>query len=540
MKRLPAIALGGVVVLGLTAILFALPRLKGTGPALLPPPALPGEPTRPSDLPAGEPAGNQTGLPLSLPEGLSAFIFAQNVPGARVLATGPEGDLYVSQTSQGTILAIREENGEEVERRTVVSGLRRPHGLVFDWREPHMLYVAEEHRIVRLDTSDPDAVPQHVIDLPSGSGHFTRTIRFGPDERLYVSVGSSCNVCHEQDERRAGLWSLNADGSDFRQVARGLRNSVFFDWEPLYGELWATDMGRDHLGDDLPPDEINVIDWEGEDAQNFGWPICYGQNVHDTAFDRNTYVRNPCMEPFETPSHVDLPAHSSPLGIAFMPEEGWPEDWWYDAVVAYHGSWNRSEPTGYKLVRVVRDHTGAVQGVEDLVTGWLQGSRAHGRPVDVLVRPGGTMYVSDDHAGVIYRFVWEGARPGDGTETFPPEEPTVPAQTPPFSSNQVRLDAFGIGDVLTSPATLRGQARGTMFFEANFPVYILDADGTELGVGIAQADGEWMTSEFVPFSVPLTFTRPTGEYGLLRFVRDNPSGLPEFDLTVDVPVRFGE
>jgi glucose/arabinose dehydrogenase len=177
---------------------------------------------------------------------------------------------------------------------------------------------------------------------------------------------------------------------------------------PVNGKVWATEMGRDLLGDDIPPDEVNIV----EEGKNYGWPICYGKNIHDTDFDKNTYFRNPCMEPFEAASHIDLQAHSAPLGIAFIPEDppagGWPEDWWHNAIVAYHGSWNRTEPTGYKLVRLKTDASGRYRGIEDFITGWLAPNGALGRPVDVLIQPGGTMFVSDDKAGVIYRITRNG------------------------------------------------------------------------------------------------------------------------------------
>jgi glucose/arabinose dehydrogenase len=169
---------------------------------------------------------------------------------------------------------------------------------------------------------------------------------------------------------------------------------------PVTGAIWATEMGRDNLGDNLPPDEINIIKKGG----NFGWPICYGKNIHDTNFDKNTYIRNPCMEPLELPSYIDIPAHSAPLGIAFVPDEGWPESYWYNALVAYHGSWNRSVPTGDKIVRIVLDAHGNYVRTEDFITGWLSASGTkQGRPVDIKILPGGTAYISDDDAGVLYK-----------------------------------------------------------------------------------------------------------------------------------------
>ncbi len=175
---------------------------------------------------------------------------------------------------------------------------------------------------------------------------------------------------------------------------------MFLTLHPVTGKVWATEMGRDNLGDDIPPDEINIL----EKGKNYGWPICYGKNIHDTEFDKNVYIRNPCMDPFETGSHVDLQAHSAPLGIGFIPEEGWDEDMWFDALVSYHGSWNRSVPTGYKIVRVKLDAQGNYIGAEDFITGWLKSDGTKlGRPVDVKVLSGGTMYISDDDRGAIYK-----------------------------------------------------------------------------------------------------------------------------------------
>jgi glucose/arabinose dehydrogenase len=159
-------------------------------------------------------------------------------------------------------------------------------------------------------------------------------------------------------------------------------------------------MGRDLLGDNIPPDEINIV----KKGANYGWPICYGKNTHDDSFDKNVYIRNPCMEPYETPSYIDIQAHSAPLGLAFFPEEGWPEEYWHNMLVAYHGSWNRTVPTGYKIARYKLDAKGQVLGQEDFITGWLdKNGIAWGRPVDIMISPGGNIFVTDDKAGVIYK-----------------------------------------------------------------------------------------------------------------------------------------
>ena len=183
-----------------------------------------------------------------------------------------------------------------------------------------------------------------------------------------------------------------------------MRNSVFFVWNKNDGKMWATEMGRDLLGDDLPPDEINIIDTNAKDILNFGWPNCYGKNIHDDAFDKNIYIRNPCMEPFEKASYIDIPAHSAPLGLAFVPgNASWPAEYKNDLFVAYHGSWNRTVPTGYKVVRYHLDSAGKVLGVSDFITGWIKGKQATGRPVDIIFGANGQMYLSDDKAGVVYQ-----------------------------------------------------------------------------------------------------------------------------------------
>ncbi|MDP3947588.1 MAG: PQQ-dependent sugar dehydrogenase [bacterium] len=358
------------------------------------------------------------GGPLVLRRGFSISVFAKNLGAPRVLAYDPAGNILASITNQGRVVVLpdRDGNGEADEVITLLSGLKRPHGIATRCAEQCQLFVAEESGVAVYDYEYDETRRIHaainrrtIIDLPSLSGHFTRTILFLPEphsDKLLISVGSSCNVCNEDDQLRAKILVANADGSGLKEFAKGLRNAVFMTIHPVTGKIWATEMGRDLLGDDIPPDEINIV----EEGKNYGWPICYGKNVHDADFDKNTYIRNPCMAPFETPSAIDIQAHSAPLGLAFIPEEGWPEEYWYNLLVAYHGSWNRSVPTGYKLVRYKLDAQGRYLGEEDFITGWLQGSEALGRPVDILVQPGGVMYVSDDHAGVIYRIIYSGER----------------------------------------------------------------------------------------------------------------------------------
>lgn len=342
--------------------------------------------------------------PLDVPQGFDISVFADDLEDPRVLVQDGLGNFWVSQPDLGEVILLDVgDNGEVVSKTSVFEDLNRPHGLAVDYANDGLtLYIAEEDKISRVDLYTEDSL-EKVVDLPEGGRHWTRTIEFGPDGRLYVSIGSTCDVCFEKDDRYASIYSMKRDGSDFRKVAEGLRNSVFFTWSYIDGSMWATEMGRDHLGDDLPPDEINII----QEGGNYGWPICYGDKIHDDKFDNRQYVRDPCED--TVGSYIDIQAHSAPLGLAFVPEEGWPEEYWYDLFVAYHGSWNRSEPTGYKIKRFKLDDRGSLKGRDDFVSGWLKDdSSSFGRPVDLLIQPGGILYITDDKAGVIYKLTYKG------------------------------------------------------------------------------------------------------------------------------------
>lgn len=416
MKYRLFVIFGGVIVTAFVLFLVAAWPYRGFVPILRQPPVELAEvidriESRPSDGDdAPMPARNDTEFPLALPEGFSISVFARDLQAPRVLREGPDRVLFASIPAQGRIVALpdRDGDGRADEVVTVASGLNRPHGFFFREADGWELYVAETDALVVLsyDPKTLRATGRRVLrSLPTGGRHWTRTIMPyrvpGGEERILISIGSACDVCHEEDERRGTIQSTRFDGTDLKPFATGLRNAVFMTTHPVTGDVWVTEMGRDFLGDDLPPDEINIV----EEGKNYGWPICYGKNVHDTQFDKNTYIRNPCMEPFETPSHIDLPAHSAPLGLAFVPADaGWPEAYHYDMIVAFHGSWNRSVPTGYKLYRYHLDERGAYLGEEDFLAGWLREDRAVlGRPADLVVASDGAMYVSDDHIGVVYR-----------------------------------------------------------------------------------------------------------------------------------------
>lgn len=389
-----------LIVLGLIYVgWFAYGNLRGAGPAFGP---KSGDIAKLFVTPAATPNQqvknpvNNTKFPLQIPAGFTMSIYANDAPGARALVFDPNGTLLVSLTLNGAVEAVPNpgHTGQTLPPVTVVSGLNNPHGLAF---KGNTLYIAESNQVATYDY-DPATFKatnkKKIIDLPNDGFHYTRTIRFGPDGRLYVSIGSDCNVCRESDSRRASIYVANPDGSDFKPYATGLRNAVFFTWSGD-GRMWATVMGRDYLGDDLPPDTIDII----REGKNYGWPYCYGKNVWDSSFDRSQKAKDFCTT--VEPSYIDYQAHSAPLGLAFVPKS-WPATYTNSLLVAMHGSWNRSVPTGYKIVRFKFDDKGNYLGGEDFITGWLQGSGALGRPVDLLFDLQGNLFVSDDKAGVIY------------------------------------------------------------------------------------------------------------------------------------------
>ena len=366
---------------------------------------------KPASVPASvpgapAPAQNSTGLPLSVPPGFAMSTFATGLNEPRVMVLDSKGTMLVSTPGSGQVVALpdADNNGTADKPVVVAGGLDHPHGLAFLPGDPTKLYIAETTAVSIYDY-DPATMQagnrRQIIALPADGEHVTRTIMFAPPPnqgKLLISVGSSQNAVVETDPLRARISIAAADGSGLRPFASGLRNSVFMTVHPLTNQVWADDMGRDFLGDNLPPDELNII----KDGGNYGWPYYYGKNVLDTQFVTDPATALPVSG--MTPSYVEYPAHSAPLGLAFVTSDAWPAAYKYNLIVAFHGSWNRSVPTGYKLVRVKLDRQGNFQGLEDFVTGWLQpdGTKL-GRPAGVLMRSDGVAFVSDDQSGVVYR-----------------------------------------------------------------------------------------------------------------------------------------
>jgi len=339
---------------------------------------------------------------IDLPRGFSITLFADSVPHARSLVRSPGGVVFVGNREGDHVYALpdRDGDGRADSVYRIGSGLNTPNGVAFRDRA---LYVAEISRILRYDDiedrlEDPPA-PTVVNDsFPSDRWHGWKYIAFGPDGKLYVPVGAPCNVCERTDERYASIMRMNADGSSLEVFAHGVRNTVGFDWHPTSGELWFTDNGRDYMGDDAPPDELNRAP---ELGLHFGFPYFHGGTLPDPEYagDRST---DSYVHPVQ-----NLGPHVAALGMCFYTGSMFPEQYRGRVFIAEHGSWNRSTPIGYRLTMVSLD--GVQSGGYDIFAdGWLEATAAWGRPVDIIQLPDGSLLVSDDKAGVVYRISYQG------------------------------------------------------------------------------------------------------------------------------------
>jgi glucose/arabinose dehydrogenase len=331
---------------------------------------------------------------LRLPPGFKISVFAQHLQGVRYMALGPGNAVYASQPGSGLIVKLTDANHDGVADSivTIVSGLKGPFGIAF---RGDTMYVAEESDIKRYDPRG--AAPVTIVPAIPGGGHSTRTIVFGPDGKLYLAVGSSCNLCDERDSMRAAVTQFNRDGSGGRIFAKGLRNSVGMAFNPKTGELWSGNNDRDNLGDDVPPEHVNII----KDGLNYGWPECYLPGKPNPEYGSAN-----CSN--VEPPAITIQAHSAPLGLAFYTGTQFPREYRGDAFVTLHGSWNRSVPTGAKVVRIEMDSSGQrAVGVEDFIVGWQRpDGKRWGRPVSLLVMPDGALLVSDDVGDKIWRVTY--------------------------------------------------------------------------------------------------------------------------------------
>jgi len=338
---------------------------------------------------------------IQLPAGFHINIYAQGVKNARSMALSPNGTLFVGSRTAGNVYALVDNNQDKQADRiyVIAKGLNMPNGVAF---RDGALYVAEIHRVLRFDRIEDNLekppAPMIVNDsFPDNEWHGWKFIRFGPDEKLYVPVGAPCNVCERPNTLFASMTRMNADGSGLELFVQGIRNTVGFDWHPGTGELWFTDNGRDMLGDDLPPDELNRVSKEG---MHFGFPYCHGKNIADPEFGQ----KHSCEE-FTAPAQ-ELGPHVASLGMRFYTGDMFPGEYRNQILIAEHGSWNRSKKIGYRLM-LVRLKENQPISYEVFAHGWKQGEHVWGRPVDVQEMPDGSLLVSDDYAGAIYRISYE-------------------------------------------------------------------------------------------------------------------------------------
>jgi glucose/arabinose dehydrogenase len=343
-------------------------------------------------------------LPLNkikLPPGFEISLYAENIEGARSLCLSPKGTLFVGTRGQGRVYAVLDTNRDYKADKiiTIASGLNMPNGVAF---HEGSLYVAEVNRVLRFDNiesrlSNP---PKPVVvndSFPDDQHHGWKFIRFGPDGLLYVPVGAPCNICERSDKRYASIMRMKPDGGGLELFASGIRNTVGFDWNPRTKELWFTDNGRDWLGDDLPPDELNYAPRKG---MHFGFPYCHGKNISDPEFGK----KHKCSE--FTPAALELGPHVAALGMRFYNGQMFPQQYQNQIFIAQHGSWNRKTPIGYRVAVVKLEGNKPIRE-EIFAEGWLQNGEVWGRPVDLEVMPDGSLLVSDDYADVIYRITYQ-------------------------------------------------------------------------------------------------------------------------------------
>lgn len=339
---------------------------------------------------------------IKLPPGFHISVYAKDIKGARSLAHGVRGTLFIGSRSEGIVYAVVDSDGDfHADKRYIIArGLNNPNGVAF---RDGSLYVAEINRILRYDNIENNLknppLPVVINDsFPSDSHHGWKFIRFGPDGYLYVPVGAPCNICESSDQRYATIMRMRPDGSGLEVFARGVRNSVGFDWDPKTNLFFFTDNGRDWMGNNKPPDELNMAIKKG---MHFGFPYCHGKKIADPKFGKEKR----CTQ--FTPPVMELGAHVAALGMRFYTDDQFPKEYSDQVFIAEHGSWNRYPPIGYRISMVHFD-LGRPVSYNVFAQGWLEGKKAWGRPVDIEIISDGSMLVSDDKADAVYRIWYSG------------------------------------------------------------------------------------------------------------------------------------
>ena len=347
-----------------------------------------------------------------LPEGFEIKIYADDVENARSMAISPSGTIFVGNRNEDNVFALKDTDGDHIidKKYLITNKLKNmPNGVAFHDGD---LYVAEVNKIWKFENieenlSYADKFDEYLEepilisdDFPSDRHHGWKYISFGPDGKLYVPVGAPCNICESRDEIYASITRMNPDGSNKEIYVKGVRNTVGFTWHPETKQLWFTDNGRDMLGDNIPPCELNKV--TGKD-QHFGYPYCHGSDIGDPEFG-GEYSCSDFVMPVQ-----NLGPHVAPLGLKFYTGKMFPDEYKGDIFIAEHGSWNRSKKIGYRISRVKIENNKSV-GYETFIYGWLDDDEqeAWGRPVDILILEDGSMLISDDKANAIYRVTYTG------------------------------------------------------------------------------------------------------------------------------------
>jgi len=334
----------------------------------------------------------------NVPQGFAVSTYASGFERPRFMVVAPNGDVFLSDTGAGKVYVLRGKTKAD-SQQVFAQGLNQPHGLAF---HGNYLYVANTDGVVRYAYKSGDqkasGTPEKLLSLPSGAGHSTRTVVFGPDDKMYVATGSSCNVCEETNDKRAAVWVYDADGKNGKPYSTGLRNAVGLEW---YGNtLYATNNARDNLGDNVPPEGFYKL----AQGRDFGWPYCYTMQPGEAqVWDKDFGKKNADTCKTTTPAFALTTAHSAPLGLAFYTGKVFPAQYRGQMFVALHGSWNRTTKSGYRVI-TVDPKSGKVQ---DFLTGFVNGQSSKGRPVDLLSLPDGSMLLTDDDSAKVYRITYQ-------------------------------------------------------------------------------------------------------------------------------------
>ncbi len=340
---------------------------------------------------------------LNLPEGFEISVFVEGIENARSIAMSPSGTIFIGNRNEGRVWAVRDEDGDyKAEKKWIIAeDLKLPNGVAY---RDGSLYVAEISKLWRYDNieenlDNPGEPTLIYEDYPTDRHHGWKYIAFGPDGKLYIPVGAPCNICESKNELYASITRMDPDGSNREVFAHGVRNTVGFTWHPETGEMWFTDNGRDMLGDNMPPCELNKAT---EAGMHFGYPYCHGNDIADPEFGQ----KFPCSD-FVRPAY-NLGPHVAPLGLKFYTGDMFPAQYSGSLFIAEHGSWNRSKKIGYRIMQVKVENGRAIS-YDPFIDGWLdeEAQEAWGRPVDVFILEDGSMLISDDKAGAIYRVTYK-------------------------------------------------------------------------------------------------------------------------------------